>query len=61
MLVQCAPVKKKKNISAPPAKVGRVEALAVSPFAWAHGGALEGMNAGRELLGSGNEHLDCRQ
>jgi hypothetical protein len=41
--------------------VGRVEALAVSPFSLAHGGALEGMNAARELLGSGNEPLDCRQ
>src|SRR5262249_54769928 len=29
--------------------VGRVEALAVSPFSLEHGGALEGMNSGREL------------
>jgi hypothetical protein len=39
--------------------VGRVEALAVSPFSLAHGGALEGLNSGRELLGGGNEPLAC--
>jgi hypothetical protein len=38
---------------------GRIEALAVSPLSFPHGGSLEGMNTARELVGGGNEPLAC--